>query len=61
MELAPPENIPVTNKIKEGGNNQKLILFKRGNAISAPPIITGTNQFFESPLIKARKIIRRTI
>ena len=26
------------NKINEGGNNQKLILFKRGNAISGAPI-----------------------
>ena len=41
----PPLNKPVTNNIKEGGNNQKPILFKRGIAISKQPIIIGTNQF----------------
>jgi hypothetical protein len=31
---APPANKPVTNNIKEGGNNQKLILFNLGKAIN---------------------------
>jgi len=39
------------NKINEGGNNQKLILFKRGNAISGAPIIIGTNQLPNPPII----------
>lgn len=40
---APPSiSEPVNNKIREGGSSQKLILFKRGNAISGAPIITGT-------------------
>ena len=30
------------NKINEGGNNQKLMLFNRGNAISTAPINNGT-------------------
>jgi hypothetical protein len=30
------------NRIKEGGNNQKLILLSRGKAISGAPICTGT-------------------
>jgi hypothetical protein len=30
------------NKISDGGNNQKLMLFNRGNAISGAPICTGT-------------------
>ena len=32
------------NKIKAGGNSQKLILFNRGNAISGAPIYNGRNQ-----------------
>lgn len=39
------------NKDKEGGSNQKLILFIRGNAISGAPIIIGTNQFPNPPII----------
>ena len=39
------------NKINEGGNNQKLILFKRGKAISGAPIIIGTNQLPNPPII----------
>jgi hypothetical protein len=31
---APPDNIPVTKRIKEGGNNQKEMLLRRGNAIN---------------------------
>ena len=38
------------NKINEGGNNQKLILFIRGKAMSGAPIKIGTNQF-PKPLI----------
>ena len=30
------------SRINDGGNNQKLILFSRGNAISGAPICTGT-------------------
>jgi hypothetical protein len=37
------------NKAKDGGFNQKLILFKRGNATSGAPIITGTNQLPNPP------------
>jgi hypothetical protein len=49
-----------TNKIIDGGNNQKLILFKRGNAISGAPIIKGTNQLPKPPSkagITIKKII----
>jgi len=38
------------NNEREGGINQKLILFKRGKAMSLEPIIIGTNQF-PKPLI----------
>jgi hypothetical protein len=43
--------LEVNNKNKAGGNNQKLKLFKRGNAISGAPIIKGTNQFPKPPII----------
>jgi len=51
-----PVPAPVSTKLEDnnntnaGGNNQKLILFKRGNAISGAPIIIGTNQL-PNPLI----------
>lgn len=35
----------------DGGRSQKLILFIRGNAISGAPIIRGTNQFPNPPII----------
>jgi hypothetical protein len=50
----------LNNKSKDGGNNQKLILFKRGNAISGAPIIKGTNQLPKPPIkvgITIKKII----
>jgi hypothetical protein len=39
------------NNINDGGNNQKLILFNLGNAISGAPIIIGTNQLPKPPII----------
>jgi hypothetical protein len=42
---------PVNNKVSEGGSNQKLILFIRGNAISGAPIINGTNQVPNPPIM----------
>jgi hypothetical protein len=33
-----------------GGNNQKLILFSLGKAISTLPIISGTNQLPNAPI-----------
>ena len=40
-----------SNKDKEGGRSQKLILFIRGKAISGAPSINGTNQFPNPPII----------
>jgi hypothetical protein len=37
--------------MKEGGNNQKLKAFKRGNAISGAPINNGTKQLPKPPII----------
>ena len=36
---------------KDGGSNQKLILFIRGNAMSGAPIIRGTSQFPNPPIM----------
>lgn len=46
--------------INEGGSNQNLILFNRGNAISGDPIINGISQFPNPPItigIVIKKII----
>ena len=40
-----------SNNNNAGGNNQKLMLFIRGNAISGAPIIRGTNQLPNPPII----------
>lgn len=51
---------PARRRVKEGGSNQKLILFIRGKAISGAPIIKGTNQFPNPPImigITIKKII----
>lgn len=51
-----PVPTPASHKIdptsinKEGGNNQKLILFILGKAISGAPIINGTSQFPNPPI-----------
>lgn len=36
---------------KEGGRSQKLMLFIRGKAMSGAPIISGTNQLPNPPII----------
>ena len=53
-------SIDANNNSSEGGNNQKLILFIRGKAISGAPIIKGTNQLPNPPInvgITMKKII----
>ena len=52
----------VESKINAGTMSQKLILFKRGKAISDAPIIKGTNQLPNPPIkigitIKLSKLI----
>lgn len=50
-----------TSRISDGGSNQNLRLFNRGNAISGAPSIRGTNQFPNPPMntgITMKKIIR---
>lgn len=49
---APASTIDDAKRSKnDGGSNQKLILFIRGNAISGAPIISGTSQFPKPPII----------
>jgi hypothetical protein len=50
------------NSNNDGGNNQKLILFKRGNDISHAPIKIGTNQLPKPPIavgITKKNIIKK--
>jgi len=47
LSTRPPDN----NNVNDGGSNQKLILFIRGNAISGAPIINGISQFPNPPII----------
>lgn len=58
----PPPTINLEiNKKSDGGNNQNLILFIRGNAISGAPNMVGTNQFPKPPIITGiimKKIIK---
>lgn len=47
---------------KDGGSSQKLMLFIRGNAMSGAPIMRGTNQFPNPPImigITMKKIITK--
>ena len=45
------QKIDTNNKIRATGSSQKEILFILGNAISGAPIIIGTNQFPNPPII----------
>lgn len=50
-----------TNRIRDGGSSQNLILFSRGNAMSGAPSISGINQFPKPPMntgITKKKIMR---
>lgn len=40
-----------SKRVRAGGRSQNLILFIRGKAISGAPIIKGTNQFPNPPII----------
>jgi hypothetical protein len=58
---APPSiQAEKTNNNKLGGNNQKLILFNLGNAISGPPTIKG-NRKLPNPPINAGITIKKII
>lgn len=58
---APDSDDEISN-IKDGGRSQNLMLFIRGNAMSGAPIIIGTNQFPNPPIIMGitiKKIITK--
>jgi hypothetical protein len=42
---------PIKRRVREGGRSQNLILFIRGNAMSGAPIIRGTSQLPNPPII----------
>lgn len=39
------------SRVNDGGSNQKLMLFMRGNAMSGAPIINGSSQFPNPPIM----------
>jgi len=57
-----PANAEEDSKVSEGGRSQNLMLFIRGNAISCAPIMRGTSQFPNPPIITGitmKKIITK--
>jgi len=46
-----PASEEIESKVSEGGNSQNLILFIRGKAMSCAPIIIGTSQLPNPPII----------
>jgi len=46
----PSTRLDTTSNVNEGGNNQKLMLFNLGNAMSGAPIKSGTIQFPNPPI-----------
>jgi hypothetical protein len=53
-------SIPIIKRVNDGGSNQNLMLFMRGNAISGAPNIRGTSQF-PNPPIKIGMTIKKII
>lgn len=60
---APASTVDEASKSrKDGGSSQKLMLFMRGNAMSGAPIMSGTSQFPNPPImigITMKKIITK--
>jgi len=57
-----PAKEEIESKVKDGGRSQNLMLFIRGKAISWAPIIMGTNQLPNPPImigITIKKIITK--
>jgi hypothetical protein len=46
-----PAKADADRRQRDGGRSQNLMLFIRGKAISCAPIIRGTNQFPNPPII----------
>lgn len=47
----PASTIDMSRRKTDGGSSLKFILFIRGNAISGAPVISGTSQFLNPPII----------
>ena len=57
-----PAKAEEESRVRDGGSSQKLMLFIRGKAMSCAPIIIGTNQFPNPPImigITMKKIITK--
>jgi hypothetical protein len=57
-----PAKAEAERRVREGGRSQNLMLFIRGNAMSCAPIISGTSQFPNPPImtgITIKKIITK--
>ena len=62
MPTPPSTKEDTSNRIIAGGRNQNLMLFRRGNAISAAPTNRGSIQFPNPPIktgITKKKIITK--
>jgi len=46
----------VSSRAKDAGSNQKEMLFKRGKAMSGAPIINGTIQLPNPPIIAGMSV-----
>ena len=51
MPVGPSTNIDITSSASAAGSSQNEMLFMRGNAMSGAPIISGTNQFPNPPIV----------
>jgi len=57
-----PEKAEAVRNVNDGGSNQNLMLFIRGKAMSCAPIIIGTSQLPNPPImigITMKKIITK--
>jgi hypothetical protein len=57
---SPVINEDISNSVIEAGSSQNEMLFMRGNAISGAPIISGTIQLPNPPII-AGMIVKKII
>ncbi len=60
MPAPSPTKVDPASNAKDGTNNQKLMLLRRGKAMSGAPIISGTIQLPKPPII-AGMIVKKII
>ena len=51
MPVGPSTNIEMTSNVSAIGSSQNEMLFMRGKAMSGAPIISGTNQLPNPPIV----------